>query len=317
MVSGRDDAAARSEPAHRGREGCADPGAVGTGGGAGGAAGRAAEDAGQFQPAAVQGPQGEPAGEGQAAGAAPRQPRPRGRRPIPRRGARPARHRQGGGVRPLPGGAGRGRPAAARPLRQGRPAAGAPGGHQGGALPRPLPVLRRHDPGAGARGPGRGLAVRPVDPGAGALPALHPRHQLPAADPAVPAPVRAQDQRGRLGRDVPAGQAALRRRGRRHPRPPTPRARRLFRRDHGARRRPDPLGLGVPERAGGDPRHPAEPRPGGGGGGAGRASPAGLGLRPVRRPARPRRRLAGLPGAPVARPALRHRGGRRPSSPRA
>src|SRR3954469_18951798 len=36
----------------------------------------------------------------------------------------PARDRQGGGVRPLPGGAGRGRPAAARALRQGRPAAG-------------------------------------------------------------------------------------------------------------------------------------------------------------------------------------------------
>src|SRR4051812_4821773 len=42
----------------------------------------------------------------------------------------------------------------------------------------------------------------------------------------------------------------------------------LLQRDHGAGRRPDLLGLGVPERRGGDPRHPAEPRPGGGGGGA-------------------------------------------------
>src|SRR3982751_2678135 len=48
----------------------------------------------------------------------------------------------------------------------------------------------------------------------------------------------------------------------------------LFRREHGAGRRPDLLGLGVPERRGGGPRHPAEPRPGGGGGGAGRP-PAG------------------------------------------
>ena len=112
------------------------------------------------------------------------------------------------------------------------------------------------------------------DRGAGDLPALHPRHQLPAADPAVPAPVRAHDQRGRLGRDVPAGQAAVRRRGRRHPRPAAPRPGRLLRRDHGAGRRPDLLELGVPERRGGDPRHPAEPRPGGGGRGAGRA-PAG------------------------------------------
>src|SRR3954466_2039549 len=44
----------------------------------------------------------------------------------------------------------------ARPLRQDRSAAGAPGGHQGGALPRPLPVLRRADPGARRPGPGGG-----------------------------------------------------------------------------------------------------------------------------------------------------------------
>src|SRR4051795_7004340 len=97
--------------------------------------------------------------------AAPGQPGSGRRWPRLGRGARPARDRQGGGVRPLPGGAGRGRPAAARALRQGRPAAGAPGGHQGGALPRPLPVLRRHDLGARARGPGGRLAVRPVGPG--------------------------------------------------------------------------------------------------------------------------------------------------------
>jgi hypothetical protein len=89
--------------------------------------------------------------------------------------------------------------------------AGPPGGHQGRALCRPLPVLRRHDLGAGAGRHGGGRAVRPVGPGAGALPALHPRHQRPAADPAVLAPVRVGDQRGRLGRPVPAGQAALRR----------------------------------------------------------------------------------------------------------
>src|SRR3954465_4841222 len=55
---------------------------------------------------------------------------------------------------------------------------------------------------------------------------------------------------------------------------------------------------------GGDPRHPAEPRRGGGGGGAGRAPPADLGVRPLRRPARARRHLAGLPGDPAARPGL-------------
>ena len=43
-----------------------------------------------------------------------------------------------------------------------------------------------------------------------------------APDPALPAPVRATDQRGGAGRAVPAGQAAVRRRGRRDPRPDTP-----------------------------------------------------------------------------------------------
>src|SRR4051812_32808448 len=66
-------------------------------------------------------------------------------------------------------------------------------------------------------------------------------------NPAVPAPVRAQDQRGRLGRHVPARQAAVRRRGRRHPRPAAPHPGGLLRRDHGARRRPDALEPGVPE----------------------------------------------------------------------
>jgi transposase len=65
-------------------------------------------------------------------------------------------------------------------------------------------------------------------------------------------------------------------------------------------------------RAGGDPRHPAEPGPGGGGRGAGRPPPADLGLGSARRgPARPCRRRAGLPGAPAARPAPRQRGRRR------
>src|SRR3954447_3646751 len=68
-LSGSDDLAARPEPAHRGREGRPDPGLVGAGagvdgagGGAGSAAAPAAQDAEQLQPAAIQGPQGEPAG---------------------------------------------------------------------------------------------------------------------------------------------------------------------------------------------------------------------------------------------------------------
>src|SRR5215212_9183560 len=77
----------------------------------------------------------------------------------------------------------------AGPGGQGRAAADQAGGHQGRALSGPLPVLRRDHAGAGAGGDGAGHAVRCLDPGAGALPALYPRHQLSAADPAVPAPV--------------------------------------------------------------------------------------------------------------------------------
>src|SRR5215213_4913665 len=291
MVSRPDGATSRSRQADRGREGRPDPGAVGAGagvdgagGGTGGAAERAAEDAGQLQPAPIEGPQGEPAGEGAARRPAPRQPGPGGRWPPAGRGARSARDRQGRRVRPLPGGARRGRPGPARPLRQDRAAAGAPGGHPGRTLSRPLPVLRRGHPGAGPGRDGGGLALRRLDPGAGAL---------PAADPAVPAPVRAADQRGRLGCLVPPRRAAVRRRSRRDPRPATPRPGGLLRRDHGAGRRPDLLEPGVPERRGGDPRHPAEPRPGGGGGGAGRAPAGDPGVRPLRRPARPRRPATG------------------------
>src|SRR4051794_33384422 len=105
-LSGSDDLAARPEPAHRGREGRPDPGLVGAGagvdgagGGAGSAAAPAAQDAEQLQPAAIQGPQGEPAGGGAARRAAPGQPGSGRRWPRLGRGARPARDRQGGGVR--------------------------------------------------------------------------------------------------------------------------------------------------------------------------------------------------------------------------
>ena len=64
-------------------------------------------------------------------------------------------------LRALPGGAGRGRPDAGGPLRQGRPADGRPGGDAGGALRRALPLLRRHHPGPAARGAGAGHAVQP------------------------------------------------------------------------------------------------------------------------------------------------------------
>ena len=53
---------------------------------------------------------------------------------------------------------------------------------------------------------------------------------------------------GALDAPVPPRQAAVRRRGRRHPRPPAPCPGGLFRRDHGAGRWPDLLELGVPER---------------------------------------------------------------------
>jgi transposase len=68
----------------------------------------------------------------------------------------------------------------------------------------------------------------------------------------------------------------------------------------GAHRRPHLLELGVPERRGGDPCDPPQPwcrrycR------GDGRPSPDDLGLRSLQRPARPRRGMANLPGAPAA-----------------
>ena len=78
-----------------------------------------------------------------------------------------------------------------------------------------------------------GHAVQQQRPGAGDLPALRARHQLPAADPPMFVQlVRAHDQRGRLGRHVSAGQAIPRRPGRRHSRPPAPGSRHRFRRDH-------------------------------------------------------------------------------------
>ena len=67
-------------------------------------------------------------------------------------------------------------------------------------------------PGAGPGRYGRGLAVRRRHPGAGARPAPATRRasvyrRLTRRVPG--APVRAADQRGRLGRHVPAGQAAF------------------------------------------------------------------------------------------------------------
>src|SRR5215203_4827744 len=89
MVSGPDDPTARSQQAYRDREGRPDPGAVGagadldgTGGGTGGAAEPAGQDTGQLQPTAVQGAQGEPAGAGPTARAAPGQSGPPGWRPA-------------------------------------------------------------------------------------------------------------------------------------------------------------------------------------------------------------------------------------------
>ena len=162
------------------REGHPDPGAVGAGAGVDGArvaelecgsAGR--EDAEQFQPAAIQEPQGEPAGEGAAPRPAPGQLRPGGRRPTPRPGARSARHRQGGGVRPLPGGA---LDDAAQVLHA---------RYDKIELPPVRPVVTRVERylgrcpccggvtlGAGPGRDGRGLAVRRLDPGAGPPPGV-------------------------------------------------------------------------------------------------------------------------------------------------
>src|SRR5215204_3357998 len=82
-----------------------------------------------------------------------------------------------------------------------------------------------------------------------------------------------------------------------------------------ARRRPRLLELGVPERRGGGPCGPPQPGRGRRRRGDGRPPPGDLGLRPLRRPARPRRGLADLPGAPAARLPLRRRGGRHPLRP--
>src|SRR5512135_499718 len=104
-----------------------------------------------------------------------------------------------------------GRPETARPLWQDRSAAGPPGDHTGGALRRLLPVLRQRDAGTGSGRPGARPTVQPLDPGVRVVSARCPRHQRPAPDPAVPAPVRPGDQRRRSGYPVPAGQAAVRR----------------------------------------------------------------------------------------------------------
>ncbi len=78
-------------------------------------------------------------------------------------------------------------------------------------------VLRRHDSGARPRRPGGGFALRPERGGHGALPALHPFHQLPTAPSPVRTPVRPRHQRRRARRPVPPRQARLRRRYVGHP----------------------------------------------------------------------------------------------------
>jgi transposase len=77
----------------------------------------------------------------------------------------------------------------------------------------------------------------------------------------------------------------------------------------GACRRSRLLELGVSECRGGDPCGPPQPRRGRGRRGDGRTPAGHLGFRPLQRPARPRRGLADLPGAPAARLSLRDRGG--------
>ena len=232
----------RSQPPDRSRERRADPGAAGSAGciGAGdrraeGEAGRAAKDPGQFEPAAVEGAEGQPRGQAAGQRTAPGQPRaPRRRAAVEPHAGRDG-HRQAQFLHALPHAVCRQRSRAAWPLRQGGHSAGPPGGDPGGTLCRAVPLLRRHHPGPGARGAGARLAVQPEHHGTGDLPALHPRDQLPAADPAVPEPVRAGDQRGGTGRDVPPRRALLRQRGRGHSDPPAPRAGGLLGRDHGAR----------------------------------------------------------------------------------
>jgi len=93
-----------------------------------------------------------------------------------------------------------------------------------------------------------------------------------------------------------------------HPCPAAPRSRGVLGRDQRAHRRPHLLELGFPEQRRGDPCHPSQPRHHSGGRGAGRAPSGAVGVRSLRGAAWPCRGLAGLPGPPVARLHLRHRG---------
>src|SRR5271166_4806693 len=104
-------------------EGCADPDAVGASGGSIEADRRAhpaGQDAGQFQPAALEGPEAQPGGQDGAERTARRQYRTQGRRAGTDR--RPGRNgdRPPGALPLLPVGAGRRRSDARRPLRQNR-----------------------------------------------------------------------------------------------------------------------------------------------------------------------------------------------------
>ena len=128
----------------------------------------------------------------------------------------------------LRSGAGRGRPDARRPLRQGGSAEGRAGGHPCGALCRALPRLRRLHPGAAARGAGAGHAVQPEHRRAGDVSAFRSPRQLPAAEPPAARAFRPRHQRRRARRRIPAQQAALRRRDQRHFGPSPPRPRRLL-----------------------------------------------------------------------------------------
>jgi hypothetical protein len=229
LIQARDGPAPRPVFALARRERCAHPRAVGTGAGADGAGGGvgsqarpAAEDARQLQPAALTGQEAEPRWQACPVRSPPGQPRPQRWWAPAGRGAGRDRHRPPLPLCALPGGAGRGRPEAGGPLRQARSADGRPGGDAGGALRRALPLLRRHHPGAAARGAGAGHAVQPRHRGPGDVPALRPPRQLPAAQPAAARAVRPRHQRGRAGRRIPARQAPLRCRDRGHLGPPPP-----------------------------------------------------------------------------------------------
>ena len=144
--------AARSADAEPRPEGRADRLAVGTGRvadgafhGLGAAAG-AAEDAGQFQRAAVQGTEAEPGRHVETRRATQGQPGSQGRRPQPDGGARSGRERQGGRMPTLRHGPGRGGPSSPQPLRQDRIAAGPPHGDARGTLRRAVLVLRAARP---------------------------------------------------------------------------------------------------------------------------------------------------------------------------